>query len=46
MQLKKIGSTWISQSSFVQNEVILAQLDELDRMTHAWIEFNYSLIEA
>ena len=32
-----------------QNEVILVQLDELDkldRITHAWIGFNYSLTQA
>ena len=31
---------------FFLNEVILVQLDELeelDRITHAWIGFNYSL---
>ena len=34
---------------FFQNEEIFVQLDELDeldRITHAWIGFNYSLIQA
>ena len=37
-----------SQSIFLQNEDIFVQLDELDeldRITHAWIGFHYSLIE-
>ena len=35
--------------TFFQNEEIfveLDELDELDRITHAWIEFNYSLTQA
>ena len=28
-----------------QNEDIFVQLDELHRITHAWIRFNYSLTE-
>ena len=38
-----------SQSRFFQNEVILVQLDELDesdRITHAWIGFNYGFRQA
>ena len=34
---------------FFQNEEIFVQLDELDeldRITHAWIGFNYSFTEA
>ena len=37
------------QSSFFQNEDIFLEfheLDELDRITHAWIGFHYSLTEA
>ena len=26
---------------FFRNEVIFVQLDELDRITYAWIGFNY-----
>ena len=36
-------------SSFFQNEEIIVQLDELDkldRITHVWIGFNYSLTQA
>ena len=29
-----------------QNKEISVQLDELDRITHAWIGFNYSLTQA
>ena len=35
----------ISDSSFFQNEEIFIQLDELDRITHAWIGFNYSITQ-
>ena len=38
-----------SSSSFLQNEEILVQLDELDeldRITHTCIGFNYSLTQA
>ena len=37
------------QSSFFQNEEIfvkLDELDELDRINHAWIGVNYSLTQA
>ena len=41
---------WIlCYSSFFQNKVIFVQLDELDelnRITHAWTGFNYSLTQA
>ena len=36
-------------NQFSQNEEIFVQLDELDdldRITHEWIGFNYSLIQA
>ena len=39
----------LRQSSFLQNEEILVQLDELDeldRITHACIGFSYSLTQA
>ena len=39
----------IIHSSFFQNEEIFVQLDELDeldRITYAWIGFNYSLAQA
>ena len=41
---------FVRQSSFFfQNEDIFVQLDklvELDKITHAWIGFNYSLTQA
>ena len=33
-------------SSFFKSEEIFIQLDELDRITHAWIGLNCSLTEA
>ena len=36
-------------TSFFQNQDIFVQLDELDeldKITHAWIGFNYSLTQA
>ena len=38
-----------SKDFFIQKDVIFVQLDKLgklDRATHAWIGFNYSLKEA
>ena len=39
----------VCYGQFFQNEEIFVQLDELDeldRITHAWIGFNYSLTQA
>ena len=39
---------WEARLSFIQNEEILTnsdELDELDRITHAWKAFNYSLTQ-
>ena len=34
---------FMTESSFFQNEVIFVQINELDRISHAQVEFNYSL---
>ena len=40
------GTYFVDLSFFFQDEEIFIQLDELDKITHAWIGFNYSLTQA
>ena len=43
---KKLIHPHLTYTSFFQNKEIVAQLKELDRITQAWMEFNYSLMQA
>ena len=49
IQVQWLVLQMILKYSFFQNEEIFVQLDELDELNsiiHAWIEFNYSLTQA